>query len=338
MIGGTVWVDLANSPHVMFFAPIVKELERRGFKVVVTARDFSETLNLARIHFNSFWPVGRYGGKSKFAKGLSFVSRISALYGFLKDKKVRLALSHNSYDAIVSGRLLGARVWTFMDYDGQPANHLAFRLAHRVFVPEWFPDEALRRFGASSSKVIKYRGLKEEVYLSGFRPDRSFLNILGDFKRPLVVARPPSTSALYGKGYGEFWEILEVLKSKNYDLRVLQRNPGDVVYIKRLGIKSLPKPIDGPQLLYWSDAFIGGGGTMTREAIILGSRAFTTLPVLGSLDRMLMKIGLLERITKAKAKVLRITERRNRFMNFFNKNLLEFFVEIIERCLHSFAI
>ena len=25
-----VWIDLENSPHVPFFAPIMKELERRG--------------------------------------------------------------------------------------------------------------------------------------------------------------------------------------------------------------------------------------------------------------------------------------------------------------------
>ena len=35
-----------------------------------------------------------------------------------------------------------------MDYEHQPANHLAFRLASRVIVPRAFPTEALRRYGA----------------------------------------------------------------------------------------------------------------------------------------------------------------------------------------------
>jgi len=34
-----VWIDLENSPHIPFFAPVIKELEERGCGVVLTARD-----------------------------------------------------------------------------------------------------------------------------------------------------------------------------------------------------------------------------------------------------------------------------------------------------------
>ena len=37
--GKKVWIDLDNSPHVPFFAPIVRELEARGCSIVLTARD-----------------------------------------------------------------------------------------------------------------------------------------------------------------------------------------------------------------------------------------------------------------------------------------------------------
>ena len=36
---GKIWIDLDNSPHVPFFAPIIEELQKRGYSVVVTARD-----------------------------------------------------------------------------------------------------------------------------------------------------------------------------------------------------------------------------------------------------------------------------------------------------------
>ena len=55
-----------------------------------------------------------------------------------------------------------------MDYEHQPANHLSFRLAERVIVPEAFPEAALRRFGARPGKVVRYPGFKEELYLAAF--------------------------------------------------------------------------------------------------------------------------------------------------------------------------
>ena len=56
-----------------------------------------------------------------------------------------------------------------MDYEHQPANHLAFRLASRVIVPRAFPEAALTRFGVAAAKVRRYDGIKEDVYLANFR-------------------------------------------------------------------------------------------------------------------------------------------------------------------------
>ena len=42
-----IWIDLDNTPHVPFFRPIIRELERRGFEVVLTARDAFQVCELA---------------------------------------------------------------------------------------------------------------------------------------------------------------------------------------------------------------------------------------------------------------------------------------------------
>jgi hypothetical protein len=34
-----IWIDIDNTPHVPFFIPIIRELEKRGHSVVVTASD-----------------------------------------------------------------------------------------------------------------------------------------------------------------------------------------------------------------------------------------------------------------------------------------------------------
>lgn len=44
-----IWIDLENSPHVLFFNPIIKELKRGGYKAVVTVRDYAQVIELADI-------------------------------------------------------------------------------------------------------------------------------------------------------------------------------------------------------------------------------------------------------------------------------------------------
>jgi hypothetical protein len=37
--GKKIWIDLENTPHIPFFKPIIRELDQRGYTVVLTARD-----------------------------------------------------------------------------------------------------------------------------------------------------------------------------------------------------------------------------------------------------------------------------------------------------------
>src|SRR2546425_1315931 len=60
-----VWIDLDNSPHVPFFAPIIKELENRGHTVFVTARDFAQVTELAELMHLRYKTIGRHYGKHK---------------------------------------------------------------------------------------------------------------------------------------------------------------------------------------------------------------------------------------------------------------------------------
>src|ERR1035441_10057092 len=47
--GTKIWIDLDNSPHVPFFAPIIDELEKSGYSVLVTARDCFQVCELADL-------------------------------------------------------------------------------------------------------------------------------------------------------------------------------------------------------------------------------------------------------------------------------------------------
>ena len=58
-----VWIDISNSPQVLFFRPLVALLEERGHTVEVTTREYAQTLELLELHGIPHEAVGpRHGG------------------------------------------------------------------------------------------------------------------------------------------------------------------------------------------------------------------------------------------------------------------------------------
>ncbi len=278
-----VWVDLANSPHPLLFAPVVRRLEELGHSVVITARDHAQTVDLARQTWPLFDVVGGPSPASRLGKARTLLGRISALRTWARDRRPDVALSHNSYAQIVAARTLRVPIVTAMDFEHQPANHLAFRLATLVLLPEALPGAIARRQGATKRKVWRYPGLKEAIYLGDFEPDPNVLSELGlarSDERALVVARTPPARALYHRfGNPLFIEALGVVaRQPHVQLVVLARHPEQVSELAELKLPNCTIPssaIDSRSLLYEADLVIGAGGTMTREAALMGVPTFT---------------------------------------------------------------
>ena len=306
MIELRIWIDLANSPHVPFFRALVPEFVRRGHEVTLTARAFAQTVELARAAGLKPVVVGGHGGRGLAGKAGNLAGRAAVLAGWARGRGFELAVSHNSYTQIVAARLVGVRAVTLMDYEHQPANHLAFRLAARVLVPRAFPAAALRRFGARAGKVRRYAGTKEDVYLADFTPDPQFaaeLTALGvDSKDVLVVVRPPARDALYHRFDNElFDELLERLRARpQVTVLMLARNDEQrALYAARAGRRFIMprQALDGANLIAAADLIISAGGTMNREAAALGVPAATIYAGRwAAVDEELVSEGRLQRI------------------------------------------
>ena len=63
-----------------------------------------------------------------------------------------VALSYNSYAQILAARSLGIPAVTGMDYEHQPLNHVAFRAAQRILLPEAVPASVVRRQGRGPAR------------------------------------------------------------------------------------------------------------------------------------------------------------------------------------------
>lgn len=304
-----IWIDLANSPHVPFFRSLTNEFIQRNHEIVVTARAFAETVELAEAAGFTPQVVGDHGGGKLSGKAGNLIQRALALAGWARGRNLDLAVSHNSYSQVLAARALSLRTVTLMDYEHQPANHLAFRLASRVIVPRSFPEAALSRFGAHPAKVRRYAGLKEDVYLADFQSDPEFekqLSKFGIFSEDiLVTVRPPASEALYHRFENELFDqlIQRLLATPSVKVVLLPRNNSQrMAYSMPSGSRLIlpPVPIDGANLIAYSDLVVSAGGTMNREAAALGIPAASIyLGEWSALDQELVGEGRLRKLATA---------------------------------------
>lgn len=307
-----IWIDLANSPQVLFFKPIILGLSSQNHDVCITLRDFSQTVELAKMYKIKGEVIGKHGGKKDAFKLLNLISRSSQLVFYSIGKKIDISVSHNSYTHTIAGRLINSKVVTIMDFEGQPANHIAFRFAHKIIVPDCFPDKDLERFGVSLTKVYKYHGFKEQVYLSDYKPDLFFKDdLIKACRLPntwkldeniLVTVRPPAFTASYHHFGNVLFDSLMDKLNRMSDLTVivLPRTVNQKSYIndKYPGIIVPEYPLYGSDLIYHSDLVISAGGTMNREASILGTPAYTIFAgSLPAVDRKLIEMRRLMALT-----------------------------------------
>ena len=304
-----LWIDLANSPHVPFFKALSARFAEADHDIEVTARDFAETVPLANAAGFNADVIGTHGGRQVSAKAGNLIGRAWALASWARNRKFDLAISHNSYSQILAARALRIPSVTLMDYEYQPANHLAFRMASRIIVPASFPAKRLRTYGASVGKVRRYHGTKEDVYLADFRPDPNFAKQLCELGiRPdnvLALMRPPAHDALYHRFQNELFDeaVMLLLEKENVQVVLLPRNEAQrAAYAARANDRLIvpAKPLDGANLIAASDLVISAGGTINREAAALG------VPVASiyqgrwaAVDEELVKDGRLRRISTA---------------------------------------
>ncbi len=88
-------------------------------------RRFNQTVELSQSYGIEGTVIGKHGGRSNVSKLVNLFKRTRQLVSFAKGLGIDLAVSHNSYTHTLAGRLVGARVGTLMDYEGQPTKLLS---------------------------------------------------------------------------------------------------------------------------------------------------------------------------------------------------------------------
>jgi predicted glycosyltransferase len=278
--GCRVWIDLENSPHVPFFKPIIRELETRGFSVLLTARDCFQVCELADFNGLQYKRIGHHYGKHTVAKLAGLGIRVAQLAPTILREKPILAISHGSRSLFVLASIL--RIPTITIFDYEHAKWIKPIGTHWVIVPDVMPEEAILGIGIHKERILRYPGIKEDVYVPSFRPD---LSIRKEFnlrdEEILVTIRPPATEAHYRNPQSDslLRAVFELIaQTPNTKAILLPRTPAQGSELRaewpllfETGKVVVPqRVVNGLDLIWFSDLVISGGGTMNREAAALG--------------------------------------------------------------------
>jgi uncharacterized protein len=290
-----VWVDLTNSAHVVVLRPLVELLETGGHQVTLTARPLSHTTELLDDWGHPYTAIGQHGGSGRIGKAVAATSRTAQVFGFARGKGFDYGLAHGSTDVPPVGRVLGIPNTTMFDYEWARLQHeLNCRLATRVLVPDAIPAERLAAYGARPPKLVRYPGLKEEYYLADFEPDESVLSEFGlDRERVLAVVRTAPSYALYlGGSENELLpRVLRRLLDGGAQIVVLARTDEQRRALAELdpALVVPERAVDGRSLAALADLVVSAGGTMIREAAVLGTPVWSIFEGrLGAVDEQLV--------------------------------------------------
>ena len=301
-----VWIDITNSPHVLFFRPLLRLLEQDGHEVEVTAREFAQTLELLQLNGIEHRVVGpAHGGGSIAGKARALAGRLPALRRFARRGRFDLALAHGSHEAMLVARSLGIPGATAHDYEFATLQHqLGLRAARRVVFPDAVPPERLKRLGATPPKLVQYPGLEEEYYLADFEPDPSATAEVDPAHVLVVVRTPPEISLYHRRGNPLFAHVLDRLgRDPAVHAVVLPRTSEQRETVLARGLPSLHVPeraVDAQSLIALADLVVSAGGTMNREAVALGTPVYTTFAGrLGAVDETLIRDGRLRPLRAA---------------------------------------
>lgn len=295
-----VWFDCTAAAHPLVLKPLIDRFVTGGAEVLVTAREYGQTVGILERLGIPHRVVGRHGGASRFGKGRALAGRTLRLTGPIWKFRPNLAIAHGSVDLALVSRLFSIPSAQLQDYEFAGLQRkLAFRVAKRVLVPDTIPPERMAAVGARGEKLVRYPGLKEDYYLAGFEPDPAVITELGlDRERVLVVVRPPPETSEYHADNPLYGQVIERLAdTSGVTGVVIPRTASQGEAIRKLDSHRLLVPeraIDAQSLIAYSDLVVSAGGTMNREAVALGVPVYTTFAgKMGGVDEALIAEGRL---------------------------------------------
>ena len=264
-----VLFDIGHPGHVHYFRFAIKELQEKGHKVIVTARQRDIIFSLLDFYKISYINRGN-GSNTRFGKLLYMLKADLLLLKTCFKKKPDLFVSFSSPYAAQTAWLLNRPHIAVNDTEHTDKIHSLFtyKFSKYVLTPSSYQNDL-------GEKHLKFNNIMEGIYLNSkvFKPDISIyedLSIKTD--QPYVFIRFVSWNAHHDFGHAgldlESKRALIQVLSKKFKIFISSEDKLPEEF-KEFEINIAPEKMHS--VLYYASMFIGESGTMASESAYLGT-------------------------------------------------------------------
>jgi uncharacterized protein len=276
-----IWFDADNGPHALIMKPLAEYLTAMGHDVRFTARNRTSTCQLLDLYGLKYKIVGGEYRSGMVGKVAGTLIRAWQLFRTMRGWRPDVSFGHASRSLPIASWLM--RVPTATMYDYEWINTTLFNLfSSSIMLPRVIGHQRAEESGVKTEKVRFYDGLKEELYVTGRELSAADIQELGlKPEKVKILLRPPATTAHYHNPESE--KLLDSLLSillprEDVQIIVIPRTPDQLaLFPKDRGAEIIvpQRVFDGPGMIAACDMVISGGGTMVREAAVLGVPAYS---------------------------------------------------------------
>jgi hypothetical protein len=305
-----VWLDILTPKQANLLGELHRRLESKGFKTFLTTREYREVNELLQLKGLKATPIGRHGGEKLEEKLVESSKRVLTLAKMVAEQNVDVAISFSSPEA--ARVAFGLKIPHYCISDSPHAeavSRLTIPLSQKLFTPWIIPVHVWTRYGINPRAVVRYRALDPIAWLPNYKKNAKALDALNlDLSKPIIVVRTPEEYASYlsdrhssivSKVTDTVAKITEVNDESSQIVILPRYDFQGERFRKRFGSRVIVPEhvIDSPSLMQVSSVFLGGGGTMTAEAALLGVPVISYYPGDATfVERFLIDYGLVERI------------------------------------------
>ena len=338
-----IWLDILTPKQANLLGELQKRLETAGVKTFLTTRQYREVNELLLLRGMKATQIGRHGGLELRDKLVESSNRVSALAKIVVEQDIDAAVSFASPEA--ARVAFGLKIPHYCISDSPHAeavSRLTIPLSAKLFTPWVIPVAAWTRYGIKPRDLVRYRALDPVAWLSHYKGDSKVLESLKlDASKPIILVRTPEEYAAYlsdrnetivSKGLDTVAKLVDVNGSASQIVILPRYDEQGERFAKRFGNRVVVPEhvIDAISLMRVSSVFLGGGGTMTAEAALLGLPVISYYPGEPTwVEKFLMNYGLVERILDSG----RIAQRTHAICG--SQEFREFYRRKSDRLVHN---
>ena len=308
-----IWFDLVTPKSILFFKPMILNLQNRGLEVLITTRGgegYKETIELLKLHNLEFVNIGNFGGSCLLSKFKASLDRQFHFMEFIANENIDRLVCLSSVDASRVAFGLGIPIMNFYDIPlsdckedfkkALPQARLTIPLASKMFKPFVVPDEIFLRFSLEKEQIFDYKFIDPLIWLKDFKPNfeyvkKIYLQYNIDVNKPTIIIREEEYKSSYvDKKYPFLYNALEEIQQKSRaNIIIIPRYESEYLKKEFPFAYVIEEKIEVQHLLAFANLFIGGGGTLNSEACFLGTPTISTRSFISHYDKYQIDKGVM---------------------------------------------